>query len=68
MAELSNSTRRIQKATYVPITLKQPVPENGQALIKFGFLKNLNLQAGEAEKARQLVPLHRVYELLTVFG
>ncbi len=53
MTELANSSRRIEKATYVSIKLADRRPQQGGALLKFGFVRQLVLQPGEVDAVRQ---------------
>lgn len=53
MTGLTNSSRRIQKATYVSIKLDGHASDPGRAMVKFGFVRHLNLQPGEVDMVRQ---------------
>jgi hypothetical protein len=44
---LAGASRRIPKATYVPLKLDGPLPETGAAIAKNSFLMALNLKPGE---------------------
>jgi hypothetical protein len=48
---LESATRSIAKATLVPLDI--PVPSLGQAAIKSGFLAQLRLRPGEADRVRE---------------
>jgi len=50
--KLSNSSRRVPKATLVSLQLAPRPSDFGGAVPKFGFLSNLRLQPGEVEAAR----------------
>ena len=54
--KLDNSSRRVDKATLVSLRLDPPPDDNGGALLKFGFLRQLGLQPGEVDAVRD--PLH----------
>jgi hypothetical protein len=56
MPELESASRRIPKATYTPITVDVPRTDTGSALLKFGFVRQLNLQSGEVHAVRNAVP------------
>lgn len=65
MPELNNAARRVPKATYVPLKLpeqtqtpgnvsgrqNQSEPAPTAAVVKFGYLRRLNLQPGEVDRA-----------------
>jgi hypothetical protein len=48
---LTNSTRSVQKATYVPLSFNQQLPAEGgsDTLLKSAFVRHLNLQSGEVD-------------------
>jgi hypothetical protein len=52
MADLANSTRRVEKTTYQPVTTSKPLPATGRAIVKSGFVSSLALQPGEVAQAR----------------
>jgi hypothetical protein len=52
MANLTNSTTSLQKATYVPLTVVVPGGYNGRAALKFGYVRQLDLQPGEVTSVR----------------
>lgn len=56
-ASLSNSTRSIEKVTYVPlIPLHHANLETGHAVLKSGFVKQLILQPGEIDHLVSTIP------------
>jgi hypothetical protein len=50
---LDNATRRILKATYVPLKVDTPTGLEGGAVLKFGYVLNLSLQQGEVDLVHQ---------------
>lgn len=63
---LENATRSIGKATLVPLAIQ--VAASGQAVIKSGFLSQLELRPGEADMARERATAGGVDELVSLFG
>jgi hypothetical protein len=55
VADIESASRRIPKATYVPIQLEASTPATGSAIPKFGFVRQLNLQQGEVDAVRKSV-------------
>jgi hypothetical protein len=53
MSDVKSATRRIPKATYVPLKLDTPLPATGASIMKFGYIRNLALQPGEVAAARK---------------
>lgn len=53
MSELSNSTRRVSKATLVSLGLEGRGRSSGAAIVKFGFVRGLALQPGETDALAQ---------------
>jgi hypothetical protein len=53
---LSSETRRVPKATYVPLLVPEGTQDSGRALVKFGLLRRLALRPGELERAAKDVP------------
>lgn len=49
---LNSATRRIPKATYVPLITILDDSTAGRAVPKFGYIRQLSLQAGEVDAAR----------------
>lgn len=45
----NNATRRIPKATYVPLTIPAADPAGGRAVLKFAYIRQLSLQPGEID-------------------
>ncbi len=56
MASLTNSTTTVQKATYVPLNIVAPQGYIGRAALKFGYIRQLNLQPGEVDAVRNILP------------
>jgi hypothetical protein len=52
MANLTNSTTSVLKATHVPLKLSNP-PSAGWATVKSSFVRNLALQSGEVDAVQQ---------------
>ena len=50
---LSNSSRRVPKATLVSLQLETPRIDLGGAVLKFGLVNSLRLQPGEVDAAQQ---------------
>jgi hypothetical protein len=50
---LTSSTRRIPKATYVPLQLPAALPDVGRAILKFGYIRQLKLQPGEVDAVQK---------------
>jgi hypothetical protein len=46
---MEGSSRRISKATHVPLRIDRALPDSGRALPKFGFLHQLLLQPAEVD-------------------
>lgn len=55
MAILTNSTTKIQKATYVPLTVSTRDGYNTWVSPKFGYIRQLNLQSGEVNAVQGLL-------------
>ena len=53
MTGLVNSTTKIQKATYVPLTVPQPRNYSGRVAPKFGYMRQLNLQPREVNAVQR---------------
>ena len=53
MPALTNSTTTVQKATCVPLTIEAPKLYIGKATLKFGYIRQLNLQPGEVDTVRR---------------
>lgn len=51
--KLSGANRRIAKCTYVPLKFEGAAREDGGAVMKFGFVGRLQLQAGEVDAAER---------------
>ncbi len=51
MPELDNASRRVQKATYVQLTVPIENTQVGGAVAKYGFVRQLSLQPGEVAAA-----------------
>jgi hypothetical protein len=49
---LNNATRRIPKATYVPLSIPTGDSTSGRAVLKFGYIRQLNLQPGETASVK----------------
>ena len=56
MVSLTNSTTVVQKATYVPLNIVQTGGYIGRAALKFGYIRQLNLQPGEVDAVRNILP------------
>jgi LysM repeat protein len=52
---LPNSTRRIDKATYVPLIAPLDPASEGRAIVKFGYVAQLSLQPGEVVAAHSKI-------------
>ena len=55
-SQLDNSTRRIPKASYVPLTIPVDDAVGGRAVLKFGYVRQLGLQPGEVNAAQGALP------------
>ncbi len=53
MPDIMSATRRIPKASYVPLKLDTPVPDTGASILKFGYIRNLALRPGEVSTVRK---------------
>ena len=51
MPELNNASRRVPKATYIPLQLPKPLPPIGRAIHSIAYIRNLLLQPGEVDSA-----------------
>jgi hypothetical protein len=58
-----SASRRIPKATYVPLKLDGPLPDTGAALAKSGFLTGLSLRPGEVAAVGELMTASRNVEV-----
>jgi hypothetical protein len=71
--QLGNSTRRVLKATYVPLKVDaDPAILVGRAIEKYGYVRQLALQPGEVSAARtalstSVVTSPTLWETLTKF-
>ncbi|BAZ03257.1 hypothetical protein NIES37_72700 (plasmid) [Tolypothrix tenuis PCC 7101] len=63
MPELSNSSRTIQKATYVPLKMENTRRDVGNAVLKFGFVRQLALQMGEVDMVRSDTNIEDAFSL-----
>ena len=55
MPTIDSASRRVPKATYVPIRVEVPSTAAGGAVIKFGYVRNLVLRPGEVDAARAMM-------------
>src|SRR5262249_10223571 len=55
-AAVPSETRRVPKATYVPLLVPEGTQDAGRALVEFGLLRRLALRPGELERAAKDVP------------
>jgi hypothetical protein len=56
MADVTSATRRVPKATYVPLIIPMNTSSPGGAIAKFAFLRQLALQPGEVAAAEDAQP------------
>jgi hypothetical protein len=53
MANLTNSTTKVLRATYVPLTPATAIPPSGRAISKANFVQQLSLEPGEVDTVRK---------------